>query len=193
MSTRPLAPCLLALVVSLGACSTGGTKQAVPTSKAAANTTTIPTPATRPKPFVVTIVLPSTVMVAGEELTGHLVIDNNTGTTVKLLSGGKTGCTPQWAVSLSNDKIPPIEAFPAICGAKPLVLRPGENRFPFTLLARYDHCGGTGVNGPLKPACVGTPPQPPRLPADHYQATFTGDLPGLPKPRPVPVRVISHS
>ena len=96
-------------------------------------------------------------------------------------------------MSLGNAKIPPIEAFAASCGAKPLVLRPGENRFAFTLQARYDHCGGTGINGPVKPACLGSAPTFPPLPADQYHAILTGSLPGIPKPTPVPVRVTAHS
>jgi hypothetical protein len=158
-----------------------------------ATTTTNSPPTRQSGTFVARIELPSTVMVGGSELTGHLVVENNTGATVNLFSGGKTGCTPQWTVSLGNDKIPPIEAFAASCGAKPLVLRAGETRFAFTLQARYDHCGGIGINGPLKPACVGSPPAPPPLPADQYHAIFTGDLPGVPKPAPVRVRVTAHS
>lgn len=156
-----------------------------------ATSTTTATPARRPKPFVVKIQLPSTVMVAGSELTGHVVIQNNTGATVTL-PRGKGGCTPEWAVSLGNDKIPPIEAFAASCGSKKLVLRPGQNRLRFTMLATYDHCGGTGPDGPVKPACVGSPPQPPPLPPDNYRAILTGSLGGLPIPQPVPVRVTTR-
>jgi len=191
MTTRLFTPCLVALAVCLSACSSGGGKQTSPTSAPAASTTTTSRPTIKRKPFVVSIELPSNVMVAGSELRGHLVIDNNTGAVVKL-PRGNGGCTPQWTVSLGNDKIPPIEAFPAMCGLRKLVLRPGQNSLPFTLLARYDHCGGTGPNGPLKPACIGSPPQPPPLPADDYRAILTGTLGGLPTPAPVPVRVTTH-
>ena len=192
MYVRPLAFCLLAPALLLGACSSGSSKQSAPTSTTLGSTTTIPPPTTRPQPFVVHIELSSKVIVGGARLTGYLVVDNNTGATVNLFSGGKTGCTPQWTVSLGNDKIPPVEAFTTGCGVRPLVIRPGENRLPFTLQASYSHCGGVGINGPLKPACVGSPPTPPPLPPDQYRAIFTGVLPGLPEPAPVPVRVTAH-
>jgi hypothetical protein len=189
MSTRRIFSVLL-IASCVAGCSSGGDKATTPTSTTTPSTTaTSPPPATRPQPLAARIQLPNDVMVGGSEVTGHLVIDNNTGTTVHLLSGGKTGCTPQWAVSLGNSKIPPMEAFASMCGLQPLVLRPGENRLPFTMQARYDHCGGTGSNGPVKPACVGSPPAPPPLPADEYHAILTGGLGGVPKPAPVPVRV----
>ena len=191
MRTRLLVPGLLAVLLFLGACSSGVTRSATPTSTRGASTSN-PSRPTRPQPFVVRIELPSGVMVGGSRLTGHLVVENNTGATLNLLSGGKTGCTPKWTVSLSNDKIPPVEAFTTECGARPLAIKPGENRFSFILLATYSHCGGIGVNVPLKPACAGSPPTPPPLPADQYRATFTGELPGLPKPTSVPMRVTAR-
>jgi hypothetical protein len=190
MGTRSLATGLLLLISCLAACSNGATNRATPTSTTAASTTTNPSRARRPQPFAVRIELPSTVIIGGSQLTGHLVVDNNTGAALNLYSGGKVGCTPKWGVMLGNNKIPPGGAFDSDCGTRPLVIRRGENHFPFTIDASYDHCGGTDIHGPIKPACVGSPPTAPPLPPDRYQAIFIGDLPGLPKPAAVPVRVV---
>jgi hypothetical protein len=187
---RLLATGLLLLISCLAACSNGATNRATPTSTTAASTTTTPSQARRSRPFAVRIELPASVIVGGSQVTGHLVVDNNTAAALNLLSGGNVRCTPKWAVTLGNNKIPPGGAFAADCGSRPLVIRRGENHFPFTIDASYDHCGGTDIPGPIKPACVGSPPTAPPLPPDRYQAVFIGDLPGLPKPAAVPVRVV---
>jgi hypothetical protein len=137
--------------------------------------------------------LPSASIRAGATVTGHLVIDNNSGAPLRLLSGGREGCTPKWAFVLANHEFPAGFAFTTECGAKPLVIKPGTNRFAFRLRASYGHCGGLGARGPVKPACLPPAIVLPPLPAGNYKAVFGGDLPGLPKPASVPVRVTTQS
>ncbi len=181
-------------ILGLAACSTGHGTSTGPPSTASRPTGSGPsTTITRPQRFSVRIELPTTSIVAGSTVTGHLVIVNNSGAPLRLLSGGRQGCTPKWAVVLANRKFPAGFAFTSECGAKPLVVRRGMNRFPFELRASYSHCGGTGVQGAVKPACLPPPIVLPPLPADEYHAVFGGSLPGLPKPASVPVRVTAHA
>jgi hypothetical protein len=173
---RRICACLLflSMVTACGTSTEGIFRRA-----AGSSTTTVK------RPLLETRIEVPHVIVSGATVTGHLVIQNNTGTSMSLLSGaGWMRCTPRWQVSLGNDTVQPNGAFTMECGSAPLVLAPGENRLPFKLIAYYDHCG---------PELSGCPAP---LPPGKYDAIFVdreGRTPAtrtaIPPPAPVSVRV----
>ena len=124
-------------------------------------------------------------MIAGSSVTGHLVVDNNTGASLRL-SGG--GCEPGFAVALGNDKIPPQAAFAASCVGRRLVIPVGESRYAFSVRASYFGCSNTGHPQGTLPVCLpGGRPLP--LPIGEYRATFMDNGTHLPTPTAIAVRV----
>jgi hypothetical protein len=136
-------------------------------------------------------------MAAGTSQTGYVVIENNTGASLRLTTGGTIACTPKWSVILANRKLPQQAAFTKECGPKPLVIRAGETRLPFTLQATFQACTSIGQSqGALIPRCLPGPQGPtvaPPLPPDLYEATFFSDIAQLPHVASVPVRVVRHA
>jgi hypothetical protein len=148
-----------------------------------------------PQPMAVRIKLSSRAIAAGATMTGDLVVRNNTGAPIHLLTAPPpppalpVRCTPKWQVLLGNDEVQPSPGWLLNCGTKPLVIATGENRLPFVLRASYNHCGGIGPAGPMLPACLAPPAVAPPLPPGDYNAMFFADDPVLPQPAPVPVHV----
>jgi len=139
--------------------------------------------------------LGSNVVVAGSTEVGTLVIENGGRAPVRLTTRGAPGCTPQWGVILTNDKVPQQGTFSAECGSRPLVIRRGETRLPFALEATFAACSSTGIpEGDVMPACLPGPGGlnvAPPLPDDVYEAQFYTDAVGFPEVTSVSVRVRS--
>jgi hypothetical protein len=154
-------------------------------------------PATTVAPPRVTarLVLESAVIAAGSTEVGTLVIRNHGRAPVRLTARGAPGCTPQWGVILTNEKLPQQGSFSAECGSRPLMIPPGETRLPFALQATFAACSSTGEQeGPLMPACLPGPGGlnvAPPLPDDVYEAQVYTDAVGFPEVTSVTVRVQS--
>ena len=128
----------LVAVVGLAACSSGhNTSSGPPSTTSRAPRTavrTVPSTATRPQPLSTRIELVTSI-IAGRTVTGHLVVDNNTGKPLQLVSSD--GCYPEFAVALGNDKIPPQAAFGASCTTgQAFVIPVGESRYAFSSAPR---------------------------------------------------------
>jgi hypothetical protein len=122
---------------------------------------------------------------AGETIAATLVIDNPTGSPVRLVASH--GCATKIAIALGNDKIPPQVSFFKDCGGNPTVIRVGESRLPFTVRSTYSGCAsGPGPIG--VPTCLPSGAVPP-LPPGEYRATLVDRSSQLPSPPPVPVQV----
>jgi len=133
------------------------------------------------------IQLDTTRVVAGNAVKGTLVVTNKTQEGINLNHSNR-GCRPQFAIVLTSNSFDPEVGFTLPCFGRPLVIRPGTNRFPITVVATYSHCSATS-----KPACIGTSGMPP-IPPGRYVAALIGgdDVLALPPPQPVPVTVVSQ-
>lgn len=97
---------------------------------------------------------------------------------------------PQYAVVLTNRQIPPDAVFRLFCPLGPVLIAPGENRLPVTVMTTYQQCS------PAKHQAGGIPPCPdgrmPPLPRGNYEAVLIGSLP-VPAPAPVAVTLSAAS
>jgi hypothetical protein len=131
------------------------------------------------------LVLPQTHVTAGTAIKGTLIVTYRGRKPINL----NRGCRPQYAVALTNHRVPPHVGFTAACGMAPFVIEPGENRLPVTVVTTYLGCTHDAwqATGSL-PACLRGRQLMPPLPAGRYEAVLVGD--GLPLPAPAPVPVI---
>jgi hypothetical protein len=77
-----------------------------------------------------TLELDRDVVRTGEEITGDLVIRNNSGRTVELSEGGRR-CAPAWGVIATTSTTAASSVFWTGC-AEPMRIAPGTTRLPFT-------------------------------------------------------------
>jgi len=132
--------------------------------------------------LVTNIELPGSTFVAGTDVHGTLVIDNNTDHPITLERPGQ--CHIKWAVGLSNDGMPPHIAFTQECSSARTVLAPGTNRFPITVSTTNSGCSGS--TGSLPKGFVhclpggGVPPLEP----GNYEAMLVSSTPGQPPSAP---------
>jgi hypothetical protein len=187
-------------VVLAAACRSSSPKTEPPPPAAA--TTTTPTTAT-PSPASTSlppgiggrIELPSATLVAGSTEPGSLVMENGTGAPLRLTTGGPGACEPGWTVILTSPQLPQEAAFATGCLPRPMVVRAGETRLPFTLRSAYQACSETGhAQSALIPVCVkdanGRDVSPP-LPPGNYRATFFSNIGRFIPVESVPVRVVA--
>jgi len=129
------------------------------------------------------LVLSRTRVVTGSPITATVVVTNHGASSINLTHG----CEPSYAVVLTDAglSLPAGLGWPAICIDGPLIMRPGVNRLPATVLTTYLSCGQQRQGS--TPACLGTGSMP-ALPPGRYAAVLVGngDL-RLPPPRPVAV------
>lgn len=127
------------------------------------------------------LVLASTVARAGTTIHGNLVVTNTSGSAIDLRD--RHGCTPGYAVGLTNAGLPAANApgFSAVCGTAALTLPPGTTRFPIEVITTYFGC----TNGPTPsggshglPQCINGGPPP--LPSGRYVAVLYGSSLALP-------------
>ena len=125
------------------------------------------------------IELPSTTMTAGSTMSGHVVVENNTGHEVRA-----TGCHGLFGVALRNTQVPQDVVFPTC--AEEITIPVGESSYPVPVLAEYYACNAAGDGGLQR--CLpggGAPPLPPGV----YQATLFQASPVAPAPPPIDVNV----
>jgi heat shock protein HslJ len=126
--------------------------------------------------------LPSTTMIAGSTMTGHVVVENDTGHAVRA-----TGCGGLFGVGLQNAEIRQAVIFPSC--AEEITIPMGESSYPVPVLAEYYACDAAGDQGLQR--CLpngGAPPLPPGI----YQATLFQASPIVPAPLPIDVTVESR-
>ncbi len=139
------------------------------------------------------LVLDTTVARAGTTVHGDLVVTNASGSVIELRD--PHGCTPDFAVGLTNATLPAVNApgFAAVCGSAALVLPPGTTTFPVDVITTYTGCtNGPTLGGRYRlPRCV---PHggPPSLPAGRYVAVLYGSSLALP-PATTPVTLTRGS
>lgn len=128
-------------------------------------------------------------VLVGERVKGTLVILNKSRKAIDLLD--HHGCMPSFVVVLTNRTYDPSVAFQLNCVKVPLVIRPGTNRFPISVLTTYLGCVVGKENSASTPPC--TLDGPPPIPAGRYDAVLEGDGDlALPAPQPVTVSVVSR-
>jgi hypothetical protein len=138
--------------------------------------------------LAVRLVLSRTSVTAGTPIAGTLVVTNPGRRPVNL----NHGCRPQYAVVLTRPGIPPTAGFPALCGSRPFIIKPGQNRLPVTVFTTYSGCTqAAGQATSTVPACRHGRQLVPPLPPGRYRAVLVGD--GLPLPAPAPVAVTLSS
>jgi hypothetical protein len=172
---KPLG-CLLALL--LAGCTTAGTHASLPTT--AAPTTTSPTaPPTSTSPATsisVQLILPATTMVAGSEVTGHVMVENQSGQTAHV-----NDCGSAFQVLLSNRVIDQQPVWPSC--ARPLSIPVGVSKYTVSVMASYSTCH---LKGP-PPVCQKDGPPP--LPPGQYEANLFLSSPFAPAQPPLTVLV----
>ncbi|MHB1711810.1 MAG: hypothetical protein ACYCV7_10465 [Acidimicrobiales bacterium] len=106
---------------------------------------------------------------------------NTSGSAIDLRD--RHGCTPGYAVGLTNAALPAANApgFAAVCGTAALTLPPGTTRFPIEVITTYFGCtnGPTPSGGSHRlPQCITGGPPP--LPSGRYVAVLYGSSLALP-------------
>ena len=131
------------------------------------------------------IELPSTTMTAGSTMSGHVVVENNTGHEIRAT---ESRLLPNRALRtpISRGMLWPL------C-AVPFTIPVGESTYPVTVMAAYATCGATP--GPDFPKCSATGPSqgPPPLPPGVYQATLFQSSPVVSLPPPIDITVEPQS
>jgi hypothetical protein len=117
------------------------------------------------------------VVAAGLTEHGALVVDNRTGKPLRM------PICAAWEVQLTNRTVPIQRVFLSKCGPGP-VFPIGEHRFPFTVRVSYRACGVAPAR-----SCRNGAPLP--LPVGQYHAVLVQYQMALPRPAPVPVRIVA--
>ena len=127
----------------------------------------------------VALVLTTTTVKAGGEISGQLVVENRTGYAIN-----QVGCHGIFQVLLASSTYTPGTVWPD-CWQR-IAIPNGQSSIPVSVPAAYNVCGQLGAIGNI-PACtpVGMPPLPPGT----YFATTFEDGNALPLPAPVEVTV----
>ncbi len=125
------------------------------------------------------IELSSTTMTAGSTMSGHVIVENDTGHEIHA-----TGCGGLFGLTLANDKIHQEPIWPSC--ARDYTIPVGESRYPVIVLASYDSCNQTGTDGLQRCIPPGTPPP---LPPGDYQVTLAQESPIVPVPPPIDLTI----
>jgi hypothetical protein len=134
--------------------------------------------------------LQQTYITAGTAIKGTLVVFYRGRAPINL----NRGCRPQYAVVVTNHRLPPRAAFPAMCSMAPFVIKPGENRFAVAVATTYLGCTYEARKATsIVPACLHGLHVMPSLPAGRYQAVLVGDILPLPAPAPVSLSIAAAS
>jgi hypothetical protein len=136
------------------------------------------------------LVLQQTHVMAGTAIKGTLVVTYRGRAPINL----NRGCSPQYAVVLTNHRLPPHAGFTTICSMWPFVIRPGENRLAVTVVTTYLACTHVAKLATSSlPVCLHGRQVMPSLPPGRYEAVLVGDGLPLPAPAPVPVSIAAAS
>jgi hypothetical protein len=144
-----------------------------PTPTPTATGTSRPTPSA---PLRAEIVLPTTSVAAGSSIPGEVVVQNDTGSAIRV-----SGCGTPFVVALGNDEITPTIAWRACLSSFTIPI--GPSTWPVTVAASYLGCNG----GPPSPPCVNG--HVPPLPAGSYRAVLYQSSHVVPTPPAVDVLV----
>ncbi len=124
--------------------------------------------------------LDATRVVAGAGIGASLVVTNRGSTPVNI----NGGCV-KYAVVLANPGHPPDPAFTLECSTRPVMIDPGVNRLPVSIITTYQYCPVRQRTPSTVLSC--TSGVLPALPAGQYRAVLAGHGVRLPAPAPVPV------
>jgi len=131
------------------------------------------------------VALPSTTMTAGSSMTGHVIVENNTGGALHAI-----GCIDHFSVSLNNAKIHQVWGAAECLGT--FTFPAGESSYQVTVQATYLGCGGSPLGD--NPPCVNVHghTEPPPLPPGDYEAKLFQSGNVVPTPPPITVRVTAR-
>jgi hypothetical protein len=127
------------------------------------------------------VVLPSQTMTAGSRMTGHVLVDNNTGHAIHT-----SGCLNLFQVLLTSGTYRPAAAW-ALCLQR-FTIPVGEARYPVTVWASYSQCSQGHAQHGMR-ACLPGDRMPP-LPPGIYRVRLFQSSTLVRIPPPVTVRVI---
>lgn len=128
-----------------------------------------------------TLVLSTSTVRTGTEISGRVVVENLTGRDINL-----TGCHSIFQVLLRSSTYTPEPGW-QLCLQR-IRVPTGQSSYPVPVRASYYECGQTGAMGGV-PACLPPGDVMPPLPPGVYWATTFEDGSRIPLPAPVKVRV----
>jgi hypothetical protein len=111
-------------------------------------------------PVSLRLVLPARTITAGSSMTGHVIVQNNTGHAISVW-----GCGTLFQVALVSATYQPSVGW-TTCAQK-FIIKTGESSYGATLRAAYGSCSPGGAQGGL-PACLPANRMPP-VAAGKYQ------------------------
>jgi hypothetical protein len=163
---------LLAFLVALTGCASRS--PAPPAAKAH--------PARPVAPVSIQLILPSRTVRAASHLAGHVVVDNNTGHTIRT-----PGCGVLFTIALASSSYHPVVVSPTCLQF--LTIPAGTSSYRVEILASYLACSVGHASGGLK-ACLPGRKAPPLPPGNYYAKLFFQVKQFAPAPRLIPVKVI---
>src|SRR6266567_4659725 len=127
-------------------------------------------------PISARVVLPARTMTAGSSMSGHVVVENDTGRAIRA-----SGCLTLFQVALAGSGYHPAIAWPACLQS--FTIPAGQSSYPVTVAASYGQCS-QGRPGDSVRACLPAG-RPPALPPGIYRAVLFQVRRLIPVPRPV--------
>lgn len=135
-----------------------------------------------PPQVSVQVVLPSRTVTAGSQLTGHVVVNNNTGHAIRL-----AGCGALFTVALASKTYHPIVE--SLSCLQFFTIPAGRSSYRVHVLASYLACRVGHSGGGLRACLPGK--RPPPLHAGRYHAKLFFQVRQFaPAPHAIPVAVI---
>ena len=137
-----------------------------------------------PAPISARVVLPSRTLAAGASLSGHVVIENNTGRAIRA-----AGCGSLFQLELVGRDYHPTVGW--LTCLQTLTIPKGRSSYPVSIAASYNRCISGRPHGTTK-ACL---PEggPPALPPGVYRAVLFQVRKLVPAPPAISVRVTSRN
>lgn len=135
-----------------------------------------------PAPVSIQVVLPSRSVTAGSQLTGRVVVDNNTGHAIRT-----PGCGVLFTLALASSSYHPVVASPSCLQF--LTIPAGTSSYRVHVLASYLACS-VGHSGGGLPACLRGEQAPPLPPGRYHAKLFFQVRQFAPAPSAIPVTVI---
>ncbi len=133
-----------------------------------------------PGPISARVVLPARTMTAGSSMSGHVVVENDTGRAIRA-----SGCLTLFQVALASSSYHPAIAW--LDCLQSFTIPAGQSSYPVTVAASYGQCGPGGPGDAVKACLPGG--QMPSLPPGIYRAVLFQVRHLVPAPPPVTVRV----
>ena len=127
------------------------------------------------------LVLSTSTVRAGDEISGKVVVENLTGRDINLI-----GCHSIFQVLLRSSTYTPDPGW-LLCSER-FTVPIGQSSYPVPVRATYNECGQTGATAGF-PACLPPPNVMPPLPPGEYWATTFEEGNWIPLPAPIRVRV----